>query len=208
MKFLIELHYLPSIAYFSALSSATEVVIERHENFLKQTYRNRCCIQTSQGIEQLTVPLTSKHGKTPITDIRIDYSQKWLNNHWRTIQSAYGKAPFYEHYADDLEKVLFRKNEFLYDLNIQLLSMCLAWLKWKVTVSESMSYEKELSHTVTDLRSLINSKKNDLLAKFYSPVEYTQVFGNTFVSNMSVIDLIFCEGPASARIVKASAVEK
>jgi hypothetical protein len=159
-------------------------------------------------VEQLTVPLTGKHGKVFITDIRIDYTQKWLTNHWRTIQSAYGKAPFFEHYVDDLEKVLFKKYEFLYDLNIQLLSMCLAWLKWNVVVSESLSYEKDCPLTTTDLRSLINPKKTELLAKFYNPSEYTQVFGNTFVSNMSLIDLIFCEGPVASKIIRASAVEK
>lgn len=208
MKFLTESHYLPSIAFFSALSSSTEIVIERHEHFMKQTYRNRCHINTSHGVEQLTVPLTGKHGKVFITDIRIDYTQKWLTNHWRTIQSAYGKAPFFEHYVDDLEKVLFKKYEFLYDLNIQLLSMCLAWLKWNVVVSESLSYEKDCPLTTTDLRSLINPKKTELLAKFYNPSEYTQVFGNTFVSNMSLIDLIFCEGPVASKIIRASAVEK
>ena len=96
----------------------------------------------AQGKEKLIVPLTFKHGKVFITDVRIDYGQKWLNKHWRAIQSAYGKAAFFEHYSEDLEKVLFRKTVFLYDLNIELLSMCLKWLKWDLEIKESMTYEK------------------------------------------------------------------
>src|SRR5688572_26630455 len=86
---LVELQYLPPISYFAALSTVNEIVVEKFEHYQKQTYRNRCYLNTAQGVIALIMPLTSKHGKTVVTDIRIDHSQKWLNNHWRTIQSAY-----------------------------------------------------------------------------------------------------------------------
>lgn len=156
----------------------------------------------------MIVPVTTKHNKTLITDIRIDYSQKWVNNHWRTIQSAYGKAPFFEHYADDLEKVLYSKQEFLYDLNVRFLSLCLKWLKWGIPVTESLSYETTTQFDTTDLRSQISSKKQDNLSNFFRPSSYTQVFGNAFVENMSLVDLIFCEGPEAGRRVQASAMRK
>ena len=205
---LIEAQYLPPIAYFAAIQQSPIITIEKHEHFQKQTYRNRCYILSSQGKEMLILPLTSKHGNVCITDIRIDYSQKWLNHHWRSIQSAYGRAPFFEYYASDLEKVLFARHTFLYDLNYQLLSMCLKWLKWNLPVRESLSYEKSPAPHVHDLRSLINPKETNLLQNFYKPVAYSQVFGSAFAENMSLIDLIFCEGPGAARIVQASAAEK
>jgi len=205
---LIEAHYLPSIAYFVAIHKAQEIILEKHEYFVKQSYRNRCYLQTSQGTASLIVPVTDKQGKAPISDVRIDYDQKWLNNHWRTIRSAYAKAPFYEHYADDLEKVLFRKHAFLFDLNQALLSMCLGWLRWSLPVKESLAYTKSYESTVIDLRSVINPKKTDFLADLYRPVPYSQVFGNPFAGNMSLIDLIFCEGPQAAAIVQASSLEK
>ncbi len=205
---LIETQYLPPIAYFAAIQQASTITIEKHEHFQKQTYRNRCYILSSQGKEMLILPLTSKHGNVCITDIKIDYSQKWLNHHWRSIQSAYGRAPFFEYYASDLEKVLFAKHIFLYDLNYQLLSMCLKWLKWNVPVKESLAYEKTVDSSIMDLRSLINPKKSDIEEKFYKPASYTQVFGSTFVKNLSLIDLIFCEGPAARLIVEASAITK
>lgn len=201
---LIETQYLPPIAYFSALVNCSGVIVEKYEHYEKQTFRNRCYIKTAQGTEMLIVPLTSKHGKTVISEVRIDYGQKWLNNHWRTICSAYGKAPFFEHYADDLHDILFQRSEFLYDLNLALLTMCLKWLKWNLPIRESLAYEAVPPDDVTDLRSAINPKKTGNLAGFYKPAVYSQVFGNKFDENLSLIDLIFCEGPGAMGIVRAS----
>ena len=208
MTVLIETHYLPSVAYFAAVHQTDGILLERHEHFTKQTYRNRCRINTASGEQQLIVPVTSKHGKVAITDVRLDFTQKWLNNHWRTVQSAYGKAPFYEYYSNDLHDVLFQKAEFLYDLNFRLLSMCLKWLRWDMPIKETEHYNNAPSSPVLDLRSAINPKKSDQCYKFYYPVMYNQVFGNRFVENLSLIDLVFCEGPGTAKIVQASAIPK
>ena len=86
--------------------------------------------------------------------------------------------------------------------------MCLKWLKWNVSIKESLKYEKKIDSSTIDLRSLINPKKSDIEEKFYKPALYTQVFGSTFVKNLSLIDLIFCEGPAARLIVEASGVTK
>jgi hypothetical protein len=203
---LIEVQYLPSVAYFSALVPVDEIVLERWEHYEKQSYRNRSHILTSQGVSVLTVPVTSRQRKAYTKEVKIDYSQKWLNNHWRSIISAYAKAPYFEYYADELENLLYRKNPYLYDLNVDLLSLCLKWLKWSKQIKESLLYEKEPKQTIRDLRTLIHPKEPDLLQKIYKPVAYYQVFGNGFVTNLSVIDLIFCKGPEAARIVEASAV--
>lgn len=205
---LIESQYLPPVAYFAALHGSTTIMLERHEHYVKQSYRNRCYVKAVHGLESLIVPLTGKHGKVVITDIRIDYGQKWLNNHWRTICSAYGNAPFFEHYAGDLEKILFEKPVFLYDLNYQLLSMCLKWLRWQVVVKETLSYDKNPPPDIKDFRSLINPKKTGFLDNLYKAAPYYQVFGSSFAENASFIDLMFCEGPSAPQIVQASRVEK
>lgn len=204
MNYLIELHYLPSIPYFSLLQRAQKIIVEKHEHFFKQSFRNRCHILTAQRVERLVIPLTSKHGKVLITDIRIDYSQKWLNNHWRTIESAYRSAPFFEYYADDLKRTLFRKHEFLYDLNMELLTNCLMWLKWDIRVEESENYEKIPPEGVIDVRNVIHAKKPEQYTDYFHPVAYAQVFGNKFAEGLSIIDLVFCEGPAAGTVVAAS----
>jgi hypothetical protein len=194
---LIELHYLPCITYFSALSQFDEIILERHENYIKQSYRNRCYINTAGGVAALTLPVIQNEGKTLITDVRIDNSQKWFNNHWRTITSAYGKAPFFEYYADDLYLILSKKPTHLYTLNFDLLTLCLKWLKIPVTIRESNSYEKVPLLPVVDLRSTIHPKKGDYLNPFHKSTPYVQVFGNKFAGNLCIIDLIFCMGPGA-----------
>jgi hypothetical protein len=200
---LLELHYLPCADYFAAIFQHDELIIERHENYMKQSYRNRCYLQTANGVASLTVPVVHNAGKTPITDLRIDYSQKWLNIHWRTIQSAYGKAPFFEHYADDLHAIFLKKPAFLYDLNLSLLTLCLSWLRYSGAVKESHSFEKEVLPPIIDLRSAIHPKKSDDPLFLKSARSYTQVFGNKFVSNLSLIDVVFCLGPDARHYVQS-----
>lgn len=195
MNCLIELHYLPNLQYFHTLAKHECVVLEKHEYFIKQSYRSRCIINTAQGPQTLTIPLTDKHGKTLIRDVRIDYSQKWLNNHWRTIQSAYANAPFYEYYSDSLHSILFEQHPFLFDLNRELLTMCLKWLKLDIRIEESLAYEKTPAPEFIDYRNAVSAKKTGL-QQLSPPIRpYTQVFGNAFVNNLSLIDLVFCTGP-------------
>ncbi len=202
---LIELHYLPSIAYFSAIDNYQHIVVEKFEHYKKQSFRNRCYIKGPHQVETLIIPVTSKHGKPFIGEVKIDYDQKWLNNHWRTIQSAYGKAPFFEYYASDLHEILFKKQTFLFDLNLQIMTLCLKWLKKEATISETSGYEKTPSPGINDLRGVINPKKEDGCNRFYKSVEYRQVFGSKFVPNLSLMDLIFCQGPGAWDIIQASA---
>jgi len=204
---LIEVHYLPSVCYFTALTDCQRLVVEKFEHYEKQSYRNRCYIKGPQQVEILIVPVTSKKGKPSITEVKIDYRQKWLNNHWRTIQTGYGKAPFFEYYAPDLHDLLFKKPPFLYDLNLQVLTLCLNWLKMDMTVEETGVYEKNPPPGVTDFRGVLNPKKEHGCNRFYKSVEYQQVFGSKFVPNLSLIDLIFNQGPVAWSIVKASALK-
>ncbi len=201
---LSELHYLPALAFFSAIHGKPVFMAERFEHFEKQSYRNRCYINTSQGTTAMVIPLTGKHGKTRIDEVRIDYTQKWLNNHWRTIWSAYGKAPFFEYYESDLRDVLERRHVFLYDLNLELLTMCLRWLRWEIEIRETLSYHKEYPPDIYDIRNRIHPKDNAYINRIYTPVPYHQVFGNSFAHNLSIIDLIFCCGPEAGRILRDS----
>jgi hypothetical protein len=204
---LIELQYLPPICWFSLIQGHTAASVEKFEHYQKQTYRNRCYILTASGPAPLIIPVIHDQSRMVIKDVRVDYSQKWLNNHWRTILSAYGKAPFFEYYQQDLHDVLFGKQTFLFDLNMSLLRMCFKWLRYNIALSETTLYEKEAGTGINDYRSLISPKKQDSCNSFFKSVGYHQVFGNKFVPNISIIDLIFCEGPGAPAVIRASAVK-
>jgi hypothetical protein len=179
------------------------IVLERHENFTRQTYRNRCHILTTQGVSKLTVPVTTQ-GKVKITDVEIDRSVRWQDRMWRSIETAYAKAPYFEHYADELRAELFYKGRHLYEMNYRLLSMCLNWLKWQKIIMETEVYEKVPPPSHTDLRDAISAKKEYPQRGFYQPAPYQQVFGKEFTPNLSLLDLVFCEGPYGTTLVKGS----
>jgi WbqC-like protein family len=201
---LIESHFLPSIEYFCALSRYDDIQLEAHEHYVKQSCRNRFYLLAVQGVERHTIPLTGKHGKVPIGEVRIDYSARWQANLWRTIQSAYAHAPFFEHYRDDLHAVLSSSPAHLIDLNLNVLSLCLKWLGWKKMISMSPSYQPETDRD--DLRNVISDKQNFRNRTFLRVVPYHQVFGNTFVPNLSILDLVCCVGPDAGRYISGSLV--
>jgi hypothetical protein len=181
-----------------------EVIIESKESYTKQSFRNRCQIRTANKIDDLIVPIQKGNSNVPVQEIRIDQNQTWIKNHWRAIQSAYGNAPFFEHYKQDIEKILNNKPRFLFDLNLQFLELILKMIGLNKKIIFSQKYEKKYPSVIQDLRSKIHPKQLNDVLDFYNPQEYTQVFGNQFVKDLSVIDLIFCEGPNAINILKRS----
>jgi hypothetical protein len=202
---LLPMYYFPCLEYFVLFLQAQEVMIETHEHFQKQSYRNRCYVLTANGVETLTVPIQHPTGKVPIRDIRIDNTQRWQKKHWRCLTSAYAKSPFFEFYAPDFFTILNSATPFLFDLNERLLTLCLKFLGIKTTFRHSLSYEVNPNYPVFDARSCITDKNNVNRYMFYSPRPYYQTFGNDFSGNLSIIDLLFNMGPEALEVLKKSA---
>ncbi len=200
---LIELHFLPSLEYFILIQNSDEVIIEAHERFNKQTFRNRCYLNGANKIEMLSVPI-KKRGSGLIRDIEIDYDQSWVNIHWKTITSAYGKSPFFEYYRDGFESILFRKEKYLFDLNFAFLTKCLDYLSWEIPTKLTEKYEKEPKRHLFDRRSLVLPNKSYSSRNFYCAFPYQQIFGKGFAGNLSIIDLLFCMGPSSSSVLSQS----
>lgn len=199
---LIECHFLPGVEYFCALEPFETICLEAHEHYVKQSYRNRCYILAVHGPERLTIPIAGNHGKIPMKEVRIDYAYRWQANFWRTIQSAYAKAPFFEHYSNELHQVIFSGEPMLFQFNQTILSLCLQWLRWKKVVTESASYQPETQ--LTDLRNVISVKTGFDTRTILQPKIYSQVFGSTFVPNLSILDLVCCMGPEAGRVITDS----
>ncbi|HMJ69709.1 MAG TPA: WbqC family protein [Cyclobacteriaceae bacterium] len=203
-RLLVDLHFLPSLEYFCLLDGFESIVLEKHEHYVKQSYRNRCFIKTTQGVEMLSVPLTGKRSKITFGEVRIDYSTRWRDVFWRTLESAYRNSPYFEHYCDDLHKIIYSGTNFIFDLNLEILSYCLNSLKWGKAISATVEYEKIVNEPFYDVRSLITTRNTYIERGFYRPTPYYQVFGNSFDENLSVLDLLFCSGPEAGRVLQAS----
>ena len=192
---LVTTAYLPPVSYFSLLSAYSSVIIEKEENYTKQTYRNRCYIMSANGTTFLTVPvfLGSFH-KTAVKDIRIDYSRRWQQVHLGALESSYRSSPFFLYYFDDLSKIVLNNYTFLLDLNQNLLDFMISTLGIKAKLSYSESFEP-VKNELNDYRYKITPKKND--TGTYR--QYVQVFSSRFgfVPGLSIVDLLFNMGPDS-----------
>lgn len=191
---LLSTAYFPPAEYFSLIKNSDKVFIEQEENYIRQTYRNRCRILVSDGILNLSVPVM-KGGriKAPVKDITIDYSKRWQQVHFRAMISAYNRSPYFQFYFELIEKILLRNHKFLLDLNDELLRVCLDILKIKRSVMHTFTYET-VAGTDQDFRYSITPKK--VPESNYIP--YIQVFSQgEFVPGLSIIDMIFNMGPES-----------
>lgn len=201
-KIAVDLLYLPPIEFFVAIDGYDTLIIEKQENYQKQTYRNRASVLMANKVEDLSIPVRGGNKKIPYKEILTDEEQNWKKLHLRGIQSAYGKAPFFEYLFPDLETILNRHSGHLFDLNLDLLSLCLKFLRLPVNLEFSMEYEENLD--VKDIRGIIHPKTPFERRNIYYPAKYMQLFGLDFVPNLSIIDLMFCEGPNAWKIIAAS----
>ena len=206
MTALLELQFLPPVQYFAKLAAYPHVVLEQNEHYQKRSYRNRCHISTTQGLQRLSVPLLKgKNQQMPIRQARIAYDQPWQKQMEQTIRSAYRRAPFFEEYAPSLLGILHRKNEFLFDLNLQLLEQAVDFIGIRKNWSFTEAYAPTAPEAWTDLRNAIHpvTPKPD---PGFSPSPYNQVFEDRhgFSPNLSIIDLLFCMGPEAGKVIKAS----
>ena len=118
--------YLPPVAWFRAAKAADGIVLEQHEHYQKRSARNKALVPLGNGVAFLSIPLQKgKNQQQPIRDVRISYLENWQRLHWLTIQSAYGKSPFFIHYADSLAPLYERKETFLFDWNLLFLPFLL-----------------------------------------------------------------------------------
>jgi len=198
MKIVIDSQYFPCVEYLSFISKQKEVWIETKEHFVKQTYRNRCYILSTHQPQLLSVPIKNGNKKIVIDELEIDYKEKWVNNHWRAMTAAYNKSPYFEYYQDMIHDILYQKHERLLDMNKEILTLCLKSLNIDTKIYYTETYELYDEDSIMDMRSIINPKKEYFLRNIFHPKPYMQIFGNVFVPNLSILDLISCNGPESS----------
>ncbi|MFW6248461.1 MAG: WbqC family protein [Bacteroidota bacterium] len=199
--------YFGPIQYFSKFFCAKTIWIEQKENYQKQSYRNRMNILGPNGIQTLAIPiLRGKKNKTNIRDIKIDYAMPWPKNHWKTLESAYRSSPFFEFYEEECRDLIYSKEKYLFDLNEKATNWILTCLNLP---GNKINYTKEFLPPIPDnqfdYRYSIHPKKRSQKPDLnFTHKVYHQVFEDRFgfIPNLSILDLLFNEGPNSQAILK------
>lgn len=183
--------YLAPLTYYKALLSCDRVLLEKHDSWQKQTYRNRCYIDGPNGVLMLNFPV-SHHEKTTTETIQISDSEKWQSRHWEAIKTSYGSSPFFEVLGPELEPFYHKEYSSLFNWNLDLLKLTLDWLQVSLEIDYTQEWYDKYDN---DYREVFHPKK---------PIDvdlrpYPQVFEakNGFLPNLSILDLMFNEGPAA-----------
>ncbi|MEO5645155.1 MAG: WbqC family protein [Bacteroidia bacterium] len=195
--------YLAPVQWYSKLFQASEIIVEQHEHYVKQTWRNRTRIVGANGIQDLIIPVHAPN-HTRMCDVKINYEEAWQRQHWQSIRSAYGNSPFFNFYADHFSPFYEKKeHSLLLNYTTELLKLTLKLLKLdkKIILTETFSAPENKM----DFRLLISPKVPIEKDPAFHPKRYLQVFEerHEFIPNLSIIDLLCCVGPASGGILIA-----
>lgn len=195
--------------------SPSIIYIEACENYQKQSYRNRCRFYAADGVQTLSFPIIHEGGthKLPVAEIKVDYSTPWLLQHQRAIVSAYRTSAYFEYYQDELFEIMESRPERLLDLNMALLRFFIEKTGLKVDLRMTSDFNRDgvvreedgTEILCTDLREVIHPKRsNTILPDLKLEKPYFQVFAQKhgFISDLSIMDLLFNEGPDSILFLK------
>ncbi len=188
---ILPFHLFPNVAWWQQAQQATEVQIDIHENWVKQSHRSRFDIVGANGVQQLSIPTVKKTRKT-LRDVEISYSENWPVLHWRSITSAYNRSPYFEYYGFAIEQLFATKPKYLIDLNLKALEWCYDKLQLPFQVNISASYLHPID---------LDFRQQEIP---YNDTTYYQVFDEKlgFKPNLSVLDVLFNCGPESAGVLR------
>ncbi len=187
---LLPCFYLAPVAYYAVLLHSDRALVEIHDRYRRQSYRNRCIIGGANGPLALSVPIEKPASpRTCTKDIRVSDHGNWRHLHWNAILSAYNSTPFFQYYEDDFRPFFEKKHCFLHDFNEELRMLACRLLGIETPVTYTTAYMENPGEDVRDLREAIHPKHP--LGLETAP--YYQVFAGKhgFLPNLSIIDLLF-----------------
>ncbi len=193
-------YYMAPIEFYYYLTQYENIIIDIHEHFVKQTYRSRSYIMGPNGVQNLSIPLKHVKRRKNLKEAQISYAENWQKIHWKSIEAGYRRSPYFEFYEDHFYPFYHQEQKYLYDFNEAIHHKIVELIGLNYNKSNSEEY---ISNTegMDDYRNSFNPKSASTHLQF---PEYLQVFNdrNPFTPNMSIIDLLFNEGPNSLNYLK------
>ncbi|NJW51601.1 WbqC family protein [Salinimicrobium oceani] len=193
-KLLVHPTYFGPISQYIAMFKAKEIIFENEDNYQKQTYRNRMYIYGANGKLLLNIPIKhtgNKSNHQKYKDVRVENSFPWQSQHWKSLETVYRTSPFFEFYEDEFQPLYQKKFEFLMDFNYQCLELALDCLQTEITSGKTTEFILH-PQNITNGRPLVDAKRTQMKISPY-PQVFQEKFG--FINDLSIIDLIFNEGP-------------
>jgi hypothetical protein len=198
---LLECEYFPCIAWYATFMRAKHVQLEVYEFFERATLRNRCYISGPNGKLALSIPLQGGRNQQGIMKERkVCSATKWQQQHWRAIQSSYGRSPYFSYFEEALFTFFTTPFDYLVEVDVASIRLINSLIRIKKEVALSTSYQYPFNEGF-DFRKQI--KKNNLQPP--TQIHYLQPFAERhgFIDGLSMLDLLFCCGvEANALLLK------
>lgn len=201
---IVDLQYFGNIELYSTLINQRDIYFYPETTYEKSLHPNRTVINGANGLIPLSIPLLGgRNQKGIFKDIQIADDGNWRRIHWRSIHDSYRKSPWFEELGWQVEAFYQKPEKFLLDWNLKTMQWACKVLRLDIAIMAEKDMPAQFN-----LNKLENIETVHAFEIQY-PV-YRQVFMNNleFQRNLSILDLLFCEGPASLSYLKDLAIYK
>jgi hypothetical protein len=207
MNLIVESQYFAPVTLFKKSVQFSNIKFDIYESWRKMSFRNRCVVAGANGPIVLSIPLLEgREQKKMVKEVAIDNRKQWQEQHWKTITSCYNRSPWFDFFGHELEELYRQPVELLAHWN----TTCFRWVADKLGLSIDVGYTDRFQPQYLETGEV--DWRNRLVPKsinedFLNPVKYHQVFEDRlgFIPNLSILDLLFCEGKNALQILSFAA---